>query len=79
MITMANEVSFFHAIRVMTIEEELETKSKLLEMIEISKDQWDWDWKANKAYKELVESIEKSKVVLKEAKDDLEKAKAEHL
>lgn len=63
----------------MTIEEELETKSKLLEMIEISKDQWDCDWKANKVYEELIKSIEKQKVALKEAKDDLEKAKAEHL
>lgn len=75
---MANEVSFFHAMRVMTFEEDLEKRTKLLDMIEMSKDQWDYNPLYLKVYKELQEDIEKTKSALEEAMKDLEEAKKNH-
>lgn len=78
MIAMANEVSFFHAMRIVTFEEDLEKRTRLLEMIEMSKDQWDYNPFYRKVYEELQEDIEKTKRTLEEAKKDLEEAKKNH-
>lgn len=75
---MANEVSFFHAMRVMTFKEDLEKQTRLLEMIEMSKDQWDYSPSCLKVYEELQEDIEKTKSALEEAMEDLEEAKKNH-
>ena len=73
-----NEVSFFHALRIMTFEEDLEKRTRLLDMIEMSKDQWDYNPAYLRVYKELQEDIEKTKRSLEEAKSDLEEAKKNH-
>lgn len=73
-----NEVSFFHALRIMTFEEDLEKRTRLLDMIEMSKDQWDYNPLYLTVYNELQEDIEKTKRSLEEAKSDLEEAKKNH-
>lgn len=75
---MANEVTFFHAIRVTTLEEDLEKRTRLLDMIEMSKDQWDYNPAYLRVHRELKEDIEKTKMSLEEAKHDLEEAKKNH-
>lgn len=75
---MAFEVSFFHAIRITSIEEQLEEKELILKLIEMSEDNWDNGPDevriCDLRYK-ITNEVEKLRGELEEAKRDLEEAK----